>query len=308
MRAVRVLIVALCIAGVFVGVGRAASPGVWPAPKPENGIDGLLRAFETHDLVAIGEYHGSTREHVFLRRLIADPRFAATVRDIVVEFGNARYQRLADRWIVDGVTFKHRTVAPIWSLTTQRGHAWLQPIYPAFFEAVRRLNRSLPKTRRLRVLLGDPAIDWTKIRQSECDKPTPSCLDYWLSIRDESYSSVVEDQVLARGHKALLIAGGYHVIHEPWLDPGDATALIERQTAQHVFVVLPHNEIELDDPTFEKEVESWPNPSLAVLAGTSLGNIDAAAVLPDGIPGLRDTGGTAALAEIADAYLYIGRL
>lgn len=37
--------------------------------------------------------------HEFLRRLVRDPRFPPAFQDIVVEFGNPRYQGVMDRYI-----------------------------------------------------------------------------------------------------------------------------------------------------------------------------------------------------------------
>jgi hypothetical protein len=64
----------------------------------------------------------------------------------------------------------------------------------------------------------------------------------------------------------------------------------------------------LDDPAPQQAIEAWPIPSLLPTAGTWIGALPADAVLPDGFPGLRDTGRTAPLAAVADAYLYLGRL
>jgi hypothetical protein len=43
--------------------------------------------------------HANEQGHAFRLSLIRDPRFRETVDDIVVEFGNARYQNLMDRFI-----------------------------------------------------------------------------------------------------------------------------------------------------------------------------------------------------------------
>ena len=46
---------------------------------------------------------------------------------------------------------------------------------PAIVEAFRAVNATLPQARRLRVLLGDPPIDWSQVR---------GCADHfrWLGI------------------------------------------------------------------------------------------------------------------------------
>lgn len=50
-------------------------------------------------LVAIGEVHRNQQLHDFLVRLLRDPRFLPMGGDVVVEFGNARYQDRVDRYV-----------------------------------------------------------------------------------------------------------------------------------------------------------------------------------------------------------------
>ncbi len=62
--------------------------------------DYLVNAFDRFPLVAFSEpRHGAGGTREFLTSLVRHPRFAGTVNDIVVEFGNARYQDIADRYI-----------------------------------------------------------------------------------------------------------------------------------------------------------------------------------------------------------------
>jgi hypothetical protein len=67
---------------------------------PVDPITGILDAFQSHNVVALGEgLHGNAQGHAFRLALIRDPRFPTIVDDIVVEFGNARYQALMDRFV-----------------------------------------------------------------------------------------------------------------------------------------------------------------------------------------------------------------
>lgn len=62
-------------------------------PTAGEPIAAILAAFRTHDIVALGEGpHGNLEGHAFRVMLARDPRFAATVNDIVVEFGSSRFQ------------------------------------------------------------------------------------------------------------------------------------------------------------------------------------------------------------------------
>jgi hypothetical protein len=92
----RTVAVALVVATGLMLAGRAVTTAQQPvrrAAEPLDPITAILGAFETHPLVALGEgSHGNEQGHALRLRLIRDPRFAATVNDIVVEFGSARYQ------------------------------------------------------------------------------------------------------------------------------------------------------------------------------------------------------------------------
>src|SRR5438128_1809910 len=65
---------------------------------PQPAAEAILRAFETHALVAIGESHRNQQVHDFILALVNDPRFAERVDDIVVEFGSADHQDVVDRF------------------------------------------------------------------------------------------------------------------------------------------------------------------------------------------------------------------
>ncbi len=79
----------------------------------------------------------------------------------------------------------------------------VSPVYGEFYAAVRAANQKLPKQRRLRVLLGDPPVDWSRVRSREDLAP-------FLPFRDQFYAAVVRYQALARNRKALLIMGAGH--------------------------------------------------------------------------------------------------
>src|SRR5437762_2074464 len=134
----------------------AASPR--PAARLEP-IGAILDAFRSHRLVALGEPHGNEQAHLFRLSLIRDPRLAAEVNDIVVECGNSRYQELMDRFVrVDDIPAA--SLRQVLQNTTAANFVWDRPIYEEFFWAVRAVNASLRNPGQLRVLLGDPPIDW----------------------------------------------------------------------------------------------------------------------------------------------------
>ena len=110
---VRVL-VALAIAA-----GPAATqPDAGRPASPVNAIDGILAAFAAARDRGVAGRTRQHQAHAFLLSLIRDPRFVGTVDDIVVEFGNARYQDVADRF-VRGEDVPHESLRLVWRNHTQ---------------------------------------------------------------------------------------------------------------------------------------------------------------------------------------------
>ena len=119
--------------------------------------DYLVNAFDRFPLVAFSEpRHGAGGTREFLKTLVHHPRFAGTVNDIVVEFGNARYQALADRYVF-GEPVARDELKQIWENTTIVTGVWTAPMYEGMLADVRALNGSLPPSRRVRVAARRPA-------------------------------------------------------------------------------------------------------------------------------------------------------
>ena len=94
------LVVAVLCAAATDGLADAQRAIAGTPAVPIEPITGILEMFKTHDVVALSEgSHGNEQGHAFRLALIRDPRFAATVNDIVVEFGNALYQDVIDRFV-----------------------------------------------------------------------------------------------------------------------------------------------------------------------------------------------------------------
>jgi uncharacterized iron-regulated protein len=136
------------VSGVFLIIIVVASgfvsANVWgqsspDEPKPTNAVEGLIAAFDSFPIVALGELHWCLNEHEFIAALIKHPAFASKVNDIVVEFGNAKYQSIMDRYIA-GETVARAKLRQVWRNTTQTSMPWDVPIYEKFFATVRAVN------------------------------------------------------------------------------------------------------------------------------------------------------------------------
>jgi hypothetical protein len=183
-----------------------------PATRPDvrqcgDAITGVIAALKTHDLVALAEVHRSAREHEFLRTLLADSRLPQVAQDIVVEFGNSRYQPLMDRYIA-GDSVPPDSLRLAWRNSTQL-LVFDSPLYERFFATVRLANRGRPPAIRMRVLLADPPVDWDSVRRT-ADFPRA------YGYRDPDWMRVIQQEVLTHHHHALIVAGGAHLFrHDP---------------------------------------------------------------------------------------------
>src|SRR4051812_37055292 len=89
-------------------------PAFGAPPKIVNAADGIFRAFQSHPLVGLGEWHGLAQELDFYASLVRDPRFANAVGNVVLETGDAAQQAVVDRY-VDGDNVPYTELRKVWS-------------------------------------------------------------------------------------------------------------------------------------------------------------------------------------------------
>ncbi len=242
-----------------------AAAGAQQAPAPPPGvalepIAAIVDAFRSHRIVALSEEHGDEQCHAFRLALVRDPRLPQVVDDIVVEFGNSRYQEVIDRF-VRGEDVPDATLRQVWQNTTLPHAIWDRPIYEEFYRAVRTVNQSLPPDRRLRVVLGDPPIDWDAVR---------SVADIRAhGDRSRHPSIVIEREVLAKNRRALVIYGAGHLRRQNVVGPA-LVEWLDGMTKKSVFVVLTGNELTL--AVVRPDVRIWRAPSLTLTSGSPLDN------------------------------------
>jgi len=170
---------------------------------PVEPISVIVEAFHSHSIVGLGEgSHGSEQDQAFRLSLIRNPRFVAAVNDIVVETGNSLYQDVMDRFI-RGEDVADSGLRQVWENTTIAHTGADNPVYEEFYRAVRNVNAALPKQRQIRVLLGDPPIDWEQVH-------TFDDVRKWGDNRDPFTADLIRREVLSKNHRALVIYGKIH--------------------------------------------------------------------------------------------------
>jgi hypothetical protein len=254
-------------------------------PELQNPIEFILDAFDHYSVIALGEgNHMNLQGADFRLQLIRDPRFPRKVKYILVEWGTGRYQAVMDRYIA-GEQVPMDLVRLCWRETTQPV-IWDAPIYEEFFKAVRQLNQSLPEEYRLRVILGDPPIDWSTIHTREE-------LENWYNermitrpwgksnITDGHAYDVLLREVLSKGEKALAIFGDAHFA-KPDIElakgffgdylKGNLRIQLEHSHPGNVLSITTHTGLKKIE-RYYPDILSWTKPSMAVLKGTKIGSI-----------------------------------
>lgn len=264
----------LCI---YASASRAAEPVVRPA------VDGILEAFDTHPLVGLGELHMLANELNFYTLVVRDPRFAAKVGNVVVEFGGSQHQDILDRYL-DGKDVPYAELSKVW-----RNHVAWDPTlegvgYQTFFAVVRAVNQALPPEQRIRVWLSEPPIDWSSIHTKEAHQRI-------FDQRAVHAAGLISREILARGKKALVIYGTGHFFSLPWPStwpkPSAGTEslgeILERSHPKALYRITPYGGYKVAGCSAALEAQmKWPRRVLiAPIRGTLL---EAALMRPECMP------------------------
>jgi hypothetical protein len=204
-----------------------------------------------------------------LYSLLRDARVQTTVTDIVVEFGNYRYQDLMDRF-VRGDDVPAQEFRKVWEQSTVRANepARLEEL----FRTVREINSGLTPDRQLRVLLGEPPIDVDNV-------PEPRDPRRWAVLRDSFPADLVRREVIVRGRRALVLYGQLHYLRKEILSNYDMSHW-QAQTMVSWLESIPGTKvfnIWADSPGVQRiqpEAANWPAMSLVLVKGTLLGAAD----------------------------------
>jgi len=248
-------------------ISRAQTPqstkpaGSEPIPKPAAAA--ILDAFDKYEVVAMPEAHGMKDIDDFILSLLRNPAFPDKVNDIAVECGNSLYQPVLDRYIA-GENVPFTEVRRVWRNTTQP-MCGASGFFEQLFPLVRAINQKLPAGKRLRMLAGDSPVEWDKVTRMQ-DAPRK------FFDRDASIASVIENEVLSRHRKALMLFGTFHLMHGA---AGNAVGDYEKNYPNVTFVISDLLTFDADLPGVPRNpFAAWPVPSLATARGTWVGALD----------------------------------
>jgi hypothetical protein len=275
------------------------TPGQEPsaaAAVPRPAIAAIVDAYRAYRIVGLGDAHGNQQGEAFQLALIRDPGFRAVVDDVLVESGNSRYQDVVDRF-VNGENLAPEALQRIWLDTTQQQVASLE--IPELFTTVRALNASARPDERLRILLGEPPIEWERLKTADEYKAWEA---QPTSSRDRFAVELLQREVLSKNRRAVAFYGAGHFFRKV---VSQSIVTILEGSGTKVFTIWTNAAMEL--ASVQRDVQSWPVPSLAVIRGTTLGRTGLAAYLGPNAGGVPPQW-LAPMEDQFDAVLYLGPL
>jgi hypothetical protein len=215
-----------------------------------------------------------------------------------MEFGNSLYQESVDRY-VGGDEIPLEKVQGAW-LDTVASVGPPSPVYASLYQAVRETNIKRRGKHHIRVLCGDPNIDWTQIKEGKDILP-------YLRSREQSYAQVVKNEVVAKRRRALLIMGtGHFMRHFDVVMASRKQFDIEQQlrsAGANPYLIVVGTNTTGGANEVDHRFDPWPAPIIVSLANNWVGDLPAVPVVMAGrgpsLPGLK-------LSDAADALLYLG--
>jgi len=267
-------------------------------PRPASGqtrddvlVEPILAAWDSADVVCLGERHGSRHDSELRIALVRHPEFVRRVDVVVIEFASPAKQELLDRFVVRGEVLSREEIQPIWRETGMA--AWESPIYEDFLRAVRAVNLNLPADRRVRVLAGDSPIDWSRIQTAEDLLP-----HYQRGGRGGEMRLIIAEQVLAKDLRALAVFGRGHCEKRGGGFPGE----LEPRFPGRFFVAYSFDRDPSRASNARRALGLGNEPQWVRVTGTALADRRAADLFSTGSFG----DSTTTLRDMLDAIIYYG--
>jgi hypothetical protein len=148
----------------------------------------ILDVWDKADVVCLGEDHGSANDSNLRIALIEHPDFVGKVNAIMVEFADAVHQDVLDRFALEGKDIPREELRVVWKESSGK-EVWDSPMYEAFLRTVRKINLTVPRNKRVRLIAGDNSTEKNRGR----------------FIRE-----AISREILDKGLKGLAIYGSRH--------------------------------------------------------------------------------------------------
>jgi len=241
---------------------------------PADPIDYIRRSLEEVPIVCLAEGGHAAREpHLFLRRLLSDRSILEAVDVIIVEFAAGSNQTILDAYI-RGEEVPFATLSQVWRDTGQSPNGpWDSPLYEELLQVIRDANRDLPLDKKVRVIAGDPPIDWERIQTRE---------DFSAARipRDSYAADLVMEQAFQLGKRVLIIFGGAHLPRVPIAPDDPRNSLTYRVLSQHPDAVRAISFLSPEDLGVEDRIGELVTETVYSTHSHWVGDINGGLVFP----------------------------
>src|SRR5579872_487877 len=170
-----------------------------------NAEDYIIQTFQKGNIIGLGEGgHHLENSHQFFQKMFDNKLIQNTINIVIIEFANANYQDILDRYIF-GEEVTLNELRKVWRESTQCiGRFGEADIYFDLLKKIRTVNLSLSESNKIRVLGGDPPINWKTIRSLE---------DYNESNSQRNIypAELVIEYGINRAMKVLVLYAEYHI-------------------------------------------------------------------------------------------------
>ncbi|RVU82861.1 hypothetical protein EOL70_20175 [Leucothrix sargassi] len=259
----------------------------------------ILKAFETHSLVAIGDYHWAPSIMEAVTNIVTNPELTQEVQHIVVEFGNARHQDLLDGYLA-GDEMSEQQLAQVYR-DALYFTAWMPTVYHDFFKAVRAHNLTADKAKQIKVTLAEKPFYWEQVTDNDVWKRA-------ASTKVDGFISRIS-QAIESHEKTLFIFGAFHLLKLPndiarIVDKSQLPMMsqLEQKYPQQTFTIWP-----LTNPKLINTLSSYKKPSVITTSSDALKALPFIDFLPKAARQLATLNAQELmLHDLADAVLYVG--
>ena len=194
----------------------------------------VLSTFKTHDVVFLGEWHRIKHDPLLVQRLIQRLP-GAGVYTLGYEFARRIDQPLIDS-LLDSPTYDEQLAR---SIVFKQFVHWGYQEYVDIFKAAWNLNRTLPPGgRRFRILGLNNSPDWSFVTSQEDRDKWEVMRKVWHGETEADWAQVLEDEVIARGEKALVYCGIHHAFtryRQPIVVDGKFVRFGDVRVGNHIY-------------------------------------------------------------------------
>jgi len=171
-----------------------------------NSIDYIIKKFENHDLVIIGEHHYFKHIPILIQKIIPY-LYANGVYNLGIEFGSADYQSKIDKLITSDHFNSDLARSIIFNAAPNFPYREYVDIYRAAWNLNRKLNKEEPKFRIV-------ALPYSPNFRARQEKMTPNAWEkVWFKGNPEEFiANTILHEFILKNKKALIYGGANHLV------------------------------------------------------------------------------------------------